>query len=347
MSYTRPLGSAANLSWLNSTAYTRPSGGGADLKWDSGTGFLVTKFGTPSTPLPATGWKATKIGSASVPLPATGFSSTAFAKPSVLGVYGASALHATTFGTPYAPSSAKGFQATVMGVPSKPLKASGASSTGVGTPIGKQVWYQTSLPPTTVVSQAWRAVAQAATASSLHPTAFGYASMMTTTTTLSVVTYLRGWSVTRWGSPTAHASAVLVEAGRASASVGTPTSGRGVRAGGTASTAFGVPSAPRVFAATGWFAVHVPPPAAKAPKGVVGWAVTKFGAARKAGHYGRAYPIRAVVFGRPKGVTNLGRSTGMRSTTFGAVGASMTHRASHLAPQTHFGQPTKLRATAC
>lgn len=49
MSYTRPLGNAADASWVGASAYTRPAGNAADVvTWQDGTPTVIGRVSVPS-----------------------------------------------------------------------------------------------------------------------------------------------------------------------------------------------------------------------------------------------------------------------------------------------------------
>lgn len=277
MSYTRPAGNAANLSFQPARNYQRPAGNDADLSFETGVlrakHILPGALGVPFAPRIPSPIVSTRFGTPVLRLTslATGFNSTGVGAPRLTTRCVATAIGPiTAFGTPTVPWTAKGFSSTRPGTPNSPYlqvgAASAIASTQVGLPHFLTLWaYQFSGIPSTVVPMAYYAFAQTLTATGAVATQFGTPIRFGVGQSTETIHRADGGCTTEFGTPSTpvnFAGAVqsfgptLFGVPRTTlfgaVGFGTTTFGAQTAVEAHARAVFGTPAARLTQAASGW-----------------------------------------------------------------------------------------------
>lgn len=310
MSYTRPVASASDATWLGSAAYTRPLASAADASFFVNTSSISVQangiaptlaFGVPAGLIYqlATGISSTQFSTPALILQATGFGA---------------ALFGTSIGKNYFPAQTLG-AITKFGAPTSPspqtVQATGTTSLRLGFPFA----FKYAPINLAVLGQAFGITSEKIGIPSAGWRQTGYAS---------------GMSLTTFGGPASARSQQL--AGFSSTLFGTSSVSLTQRASGFNTMNAGTPVSGLLLQAT-----------STAPK-------LSFGqpAVLRSNTFS-TYGINASCrFGMPSGFCRFNRfATGFVSGALGTPTCFQRHRVAPASPETRFGQPLLKRVATC
>lgn len=336
MTYVYPASGPIDITFYGDTTYTYPSPSSVDVTWMDGpptaSGFLTTRFGTPSTPLIAQGFTAlagfgTPVGKAV--FKAAGFKVGAFGEPRGPGYYQAvSGGPFAAFGIPAGPHNmqAAGHIATVFGIPAGPHNTA-ASALGQLAHFGAPslLFQAESFQPVKFgIAQASYVQIRVAGGWVATKIPEGALASFSQTQALGQAAQAHGWASTQFGKP----SASWVQGGQAA---------------GFVASAFGQPSAMQICAAAGFQSTAFGVPRHHIQTRAAGFRIANFGKPVAAvGHRASGFKLK-VKFGAPRQSFPCShRAYGIYvSARFGAprLTSGVIHRAHGLNSAARFGQP--------
>jgi hypothetical protein len=357
MSYTPPLGNAADFSFAASTSYTAPAGNAADFIYVLvAAGSANTTFGTPVGRMnrieTATGAATPVFGLAHVipgfvggllqtkfGIPTTNLYVGAYTPTTAFGVGNRQfGIYATRFGT------GRVFPYYALSVPQQATFGTGFTNGGH--------WQHVSSAPSTRIPRAYTAFNQTAVATGFLSGGYGTPLMyVTITVPLNVTGWVESMAATRFGTPVSVSTQSGAATGISATHVGTPFGVRGGTTTGTRTTALGTPASTMSARSVGTRTTLFGSPTLTCRVHAQSvYRATRWGTSTcvRSNTY-TAYGINASNrFGQPTGYQRLNRgATGFSSTQFGANVTSLNgHYARHIAPTAQTGTHRLVR-TSC